>query len=101
MTEDNQALLLSPYLTAYFNRRDYALGFAQPSFMTRQSVSYYYARQAEIERQIADSASEVIKLKLIQAQIRNIIQQAQTATPERRKELLAKAKKLRKQARNG
>lgn len=101
MDNNNQALLLSPYLTAYFNRRDNVLGFIQPSLMTRQAVSYHYTKQAEIEQQVTASASKVIKLKLIQAEITRIIREAQAATPERRKQLLAEAKSLRRQARDG
>lgn len=97
---ERQALLLSPYLTAYLNRRDNALGFIQPGFMTRESVSYHYAQQAEAEQKVTRTASKVIKLRIIQAQISVIIQEAKTATPERQKELLAQAKKLRRQARN-
>lgn len=100
MNKEDQSLLLSPYLTAYFNRRDNALGFIQLGFMTRQAVSYHFTRRVEIEQKAVAAASRVIELKFIQAQIRNIIQEAETATPERRKELLAEAKKLRRQARN-
>lgn len=101
MDNNNQALLLNPYLTAYFNRRDNALGFIQPSFITRQAVSYHYTKQAEIEQQVTASASKFIKLKLIQAEITRIIREAETATTEHRKELLAEARRLRKQAKDG
>lgn len=99
--EKDQALLLSLYLTAYFNRRDNALGFIQPGFITRQTVSYYHARQTETEQELLQSASKVLKLKMIQVQIKAIIEEAELATPERRKELLAEAKRLRRQARDG
>lgn len=101
MDTEKQALLLSPYLTVYLDRHDKALGFSQLGLRTREAVSYHYVKQTEIEQELLRSASKVLKLKGIQAKVGAIIKEAELATPERRKELLAEAKRLRRQARDG
>lgn len=98
MNKEDQALLLSPYLAAYFDRRDKALGFVQPSFMTRESVSYYHATLQAAEKEVIKAMVKVATLETIQARIKAIVTEAQGATPKRKQELLDEARKLKKQA---
>lgn len=97
MEKEDQALFLSPYLTAYFNRRDNALGFAQPSFMTRESISYYLYWQRETQKLNTETIRTKV-IKDIRRQARKLHKQARTLQGEELRKVGAQIEVLYKLA---
>lgn len=101
ITENHkQALLITPYLAAYFNRRDRALGFVQPSFMTRESVSYHFSIQNQLGQAVVRDGVKKAISEASEAQIVAIIQEAiATSSEQHKKKLVKEARRLQKQLR--